>query len=55
MSGKPSSTIAFKNRWNPPLSRSREGLLEALADMPPEPAGMGRSLRSDQGREQSAL
>jgi len=52
MSGKPSSTIAFEKRWNPFLSKSREELVVALADVPPRPAEMERILRLNRGRPQ---
>jgi glyoxylase-like metal-dependent hydrolase (beta-lactamase superfamily II) len=51
MSGKPSSTIAFEKRWNPLLSVSRDGFVDALSDVPPKPAAMERILRFNQGRE----
>ncbi len=51
MSGKPSSTIAFEKRWNPLLSMSRDGFIEAIADVPPKPAAMEQILRFNQGRE----
>lgn len=51
MSGKPSSTIAFEKRWNPPLGKSRDELVEALADLPSKPEAMKQMLRINQGRE----
>ena len=50
MSGKPSSTIAFEKRWNPLLSKTRAEFMDALADVPPKPAGMERTLLANQGR-----
>lgn len=52
LSGKPSSTIAFEKRWNALLSRSTTEFIEALVDVPPQPAGMQQILRANQGREQ---
>ncbi|AKV04470.1 Metallo-beta-lactamase family protein [Labilithrix luteola] len=50
MSGKPSSTIAFEKRWNPMLAKSRGEFVEALAAVPPKPAGMDEILRLNRGR-----
>ncbi|HEV8320325.1 MAG TPA: MBL fold metallo-hydrolase [Myxococcota bacterium] len=50
MSGKPSSSIAFERRWNPMLSRPKADFVEALLDVPPQPAGMERILRRNRGR-----
>jgi glyoxylase-like metal-dependent hydrolase (beta-lactamase superfamily II) len=50
MSGKPSSTIAFEKRWNPLLTKTREEFVDALADVPPKPAEMERTLLANQGR-----
>lgn len=50
MSGKPSTTIGFEKRWNPLLSRDREGFVEELAVSPPKPEGMQEILRLNQGR-----
>ena len=50
MSGKPSTTIGFEKRWNPLLSRDREGFVEELAVSPPKPEGMQAILRFNQGR-----
>jgi glyoxylase-like metal-dependent hydrolase (beta-lactamase superfamily II) len=54
MSGKPSSSIGFEKRWNPMLRLSREAFVEALVDVPPKPAEMGRILRFNQGRPEEA-
>ena len=54
MSGKPSSTIGFEKRWNALLSTSREGFIDALADVPAKPAAMEQILRANQGRPESA-
>lgn len=51
MSGKPSSTIAFEQRWNPLLSKKRDEFIDALADVPPKPAAMEQLLLANQGRE----
>ena len=41
LSGKPASTIAFEQRFNPMLSLPREAFVDALvADIPPPPPGM---------------
>lgn len=50
MSGKPSSTIAFEKRWNPLLSKSRTEFVDALAEVPPKPVEMERTLLINQGR-----
>ena len=50
MSGKPSSTIAFEKRWNPLLTKTRAEFVDALADVPPKPAEMERTLLTNQGR-----
>jgi hydroxyacylglutathione hydrolase len=49
MSGKPSSSIAFERRWNPMLSRPKADFVEALLDVPPQPAEMERILRRNRG------
>ena len=50
MSGKPSSTIAFEQRFNPLLSQSREDFIEAIVEVPPKPAEMERILEFNRGR-----
>ncbi|QAT83375.1 hypothetical protein EJ065_1777 [Corallococcus coralloides] len=52
MSGKPSSTLAFEKRWNPLRSKSRDGFVEALSDVPPRPAALEQRLHIHQGREE---
>ena len=54
MSGKPSSTMGFEKRWNALLSTSREGFIDALADVPAKPAAMEQILLANQGRSESA-
>jgi glyoxylase-like metal-dependent hydrolase (beta-lactamase superfamily II) len=54
MSGKPSSTIAFEKRWNPMLAKTREEFVDALADVPPKPAGMDQIVRANQGKAAQA-
>jgi hydroxyacylglutathione hydrolase len=49
MSGKPSSTIAFEQRWNPMLKLSREAFIEALSTVPPKPPEMERLLATNRG------
>lgn len=49
MSGKPSSTIAFEKRWNPMLSLDREAFVNALEQVPPQPADMVATLRASRG------
>lgn len=53
MSGKPSSAIAFGKRWNPLLSKSREEFVDAVCDVPPKRAAMGRILRANRGRKET--
>ena len=50
LSGKPSSTIAFEQRWNPMLSLQRDAFVAALADVPAKPAEMERILAANRGR-----
>jgi glyoxylase-like metal-dependent hydrolase (beta-lactamase superfamily II) len=52
LSGKPSSTLGFEKRWNAKLSLDREAFIEALADVPPKPAGMERVLALNRGHEE---
>lgn len=41
LSGKPSSTLGFEQRWNPMLGMSRDAFISALvADIPPVPEDM---------------
>ena len=48
LSGKPASTIAFEQRFNPMLSMAREAFIEALvADIPPPPADMARIVEAN--------
>ena len=47
LSGKPSSTIAFEQRWNPVLSLERDAFIAALADVPAKPAHMERILAAN--------
>jgi glyoxylase-like metal-dependent hydrolase (beta-lactamase superfamily II) len=54
LSGKPSSTIAFERRWNPMLSLDRDAFVDALADVPPKPAGMERVLAFNRGQDEEA-
>jgi len=49
LSGKPSSTIAFEQRWNPMLSLSRDAFVAALAEVPAKPAEMERILAANRG------
>jgi hydroxyacylglutathione hydrolase len=49
LSGKPSSTIAFEQRWNPMLGLGRDAFIEALADVPPKPAEMEQILAANRG------
>jgi glyoxylase-like metal-dependent hydrolase (beta-lactamase superfamily II) len=50
MSGKPSSSIAFEKRWNPLLKKNRAEFVDALADVPPKPAGADEILAINRGR-----
>jgi hydroxyacylglutathione hydrolase len=48
LSGKPSSTIGFKKRWNPGLSMSKEAFIEYLIkEIPPRPAEMGKMVAAN--------
>lgn len=47
LSGKPSSTIAFEQRWNPVLSLERDAFIAALADVPAKPAHLERILAAN--------
>ncbi len=50
ISGKPASTLAFEQRWNPMLSMDREAFVEALTrDLPPRPAQMDRWVAANLG------
>jgi hydroxyacylglutathione hydrolase len=49
LSGKPSSTIAFEQRWNPMLALGRDEFIQAQADVPPKPAEMERILAVNRG------
>ena len=53
ISGKPSSTIAFEERWNPLLSCSEEDFVAALLDVPPKPGEMAAILRFNRGHGDS--
>lgn len=53
MSGKPSSTIAFEQRWNPLLSQPVAEFVEAVVDVPPKPAEITRILLENQGRAEA--
>jgi len=52
MSGKPMSTLAFEKRFNPLLGMvDEEEFVAALTrDLPPMPADMAVTLRTNQGR-----
>lgn len=50
LSGKPSSTIAFEQRWNPTLRLDREAFITALTEAPPKPEGMEEILTANRGR-----
>lgn len=50
ISGKPSSTLAFEQRWNPLLSLDRESFVDTLtAEIPPRPAEMERWIAANLG------
>ena len=49
LSGTPTSTLAFEKRWNSMLSLDRQGFIEALSDLPPQPAEMERVLAFNRG------
>ena len=49
LSGKPSSTIAFEQRWNPMLSLDRHAFIEAMVDVPAKPAEMVQILAFNRG------
>ena len=49
LSGKPTSTIAFEQRWNPMLAMEREAFVSALADVPPKPEQMQQILACNRG------
>jgi hydroxyacylglutathione hydrolase len=49
MSGKPSSTIAFEKKFNTLLQKDRAEFIEALSDVPPQPASMEALLRENRG------
>jgi glyoxylase-like metal-dependent hydrolase (beta-lactamase superfamily II) len=49
LSGKPSSTIAFEQRWNRALSLDRDAFIASLADVPEKPAEMERILAANRG------
>ena len=53
LSGKPTSTLAFEKRWNSMLSLDRQGFIDALADVPPQPAEMDRVLAFNRGYEEA--
>lgn len=51
LSGKPMSTLAFEQRWNPVLALARDAFVDAVrASAPPKPADMDDILRFNQGR-----
>lgn len=51
MSGKPMSTLAFEQRWNPVLHFDRAAFIENIVSgLPPKPAEMKSILRANQGR-----
>ena len=52
LSGKPMSTIAFERRWNPMLTRDKQGFIDALADVPPKPAEMEQILSFNRGHHE---
>ena len=54
LSGKPSSTIGFEKRWNAMLSKDRGAFVDAMAEVPPQPADMQRILRLNRGEFESA-
>ncbi len=50
ISGKPASTLAFEQRWNPMLSLEREAFVDALTrEIPPRPAQMDRWVAANLG------
>jgi len=49
LSGKPTSTIAFEQRWNPMLSLDCQAFIDALADVPAKPVEMERILAFNRG------
>jgi hydroxyacylglutathione hydrolase len=55
LSGKPTSTIAFEQRWNPMLSMDREAFIEALANVPAKPDEMEQILSFNRGHAQTGL
>ena len=52
LSGKPMSTIAFERRWNPMLSRDKQGFIDALAEVPPKPVDMAQILAFNRGHHE---
>ncbi len=51
MSGKPMSTLAFEQRWNPILKLDRADFVAKLTnDIPAKPVEMLSTLRTNQGR-----
>jgi hydroxyacylglutathione hydrolase len=49
LSGKPTSTIAFEQRWNPMLSLDRQAFIDAMADVPAKPVDMEQILAFNRG------
>lgn len=47
LSGKPSSTIAFEQRWNPMLRLEQQAFISALADVPQKPEEMEEILATN--------
>lgn len=54
LSGKPTSTLAFEQRWNPMLAFGRDAFIDALANVPPKPAEMERILAVNRGHARPA-
>jgi hydroxyacylglutathione hydrolase len=52
LSGKPTSTIAFEQRWNPMLSMGRDAFIDALANVPAKPAEMEQILAFNRGGQE---
>jgi hydroxyacylglutathione hydrolase len=52
LSGKPMSTIGFERRWNALLSFDRHAFIEALAEIPPKPADIERTLVYNRGHRE---
>ncbi|MBF6568653.1 MAG: MBL fold metallo-hydrolase [Candidatus Binataceae bacterium] len=50
MSGKPATTLAFEQRWNPTLALNRDDFIATVSEgIPAKPAAMEAILRANQG------